>query len=112
MICEKLFPNIYSGHSGLLTSPEDRLLRGLPFHVLGCRERGKSNRRKAQLGKLIRDTDLTTLHAPVYVVEVVGYLLLKEVYLLTHTQSALLACCVESTDRRGTIVCMGLCMPS
>jgi hypothetical protein len=30
------------------------------------KERGeKSNRRKAQFGKSIQDTDLTTLHAPV-----------------------------------------------
>lgn len=80
MICEKLFPNVYSGHSGLLTSPEDRPLRGLPFHALGCREREKSNRRKTQLGKLIRDTDLTTLHAPVYVVEAVICCLRKCTY--------------------------------
>lgn len=43
----------------------------LPLQGLGCRRGEKSNRRKACLGKLIWDTNTTTQHAPVHIVEVV-----------------------------------------
>lgn len=111
-VCDtwKVIPKSIFSPQGPSHSSPNMLLGTYPFMFLAIGKE-KSHRRKAQLRKLIQDTDLTTLHALVYVVEVPVCCLWK----CTQLYISRVLWDLPQWERRGLgcpDLCMGMHMPS